>query len=282
MYDDFIEWMQFRGRSVDTAKLYALNVRMALGHPKGYRGRLMDKKLAPKTKRIVLASLRAYAMFKNDEQMTKVLRDVKLPPAIRVEAKTPLTQEHWINLIREIHNAAYLSVPMRAVLGMLVLRGFRVGDVCRLTRQEVLRAIDTGTLSFEAKGNRRLEYRAKPFMTYLRSLAQFERWGRVYELLTTSEERGQKQAVDNVEYTLKTVAARADLPPGVHPHKLRRTYAVYFLQQMQGDPEGLLKLKAQMQWADLNTASQYVDHSRSTELAQIEDALFKGLAKKTT
>lgn len=282
MYDDFIEWMQFRGRSEDTAKLYALHVRMANEHARGYRGRLMDKKLAPKTKRIVLASLRAYAMFKGDEQMTKILRDVKLPPAVRVQAKTPLSTEHWLDLMREIHDASYLSVPMRSVLGMLVLRGFRVGDVCRLTRQDVLRAIDTGILSFEAKGNRRLEYRAKPFLVHLRNLAQFERWDRVYELLTTSEERGQKQAIDNVEYTLKTVAERAGLPPGVHPHKLRRTYAVHFLQQMKDDPEGLLKLKQQMQWQDLNTTAQYSDHSRSKELAEVEDDLFKGLAKKTT
>ncbi len=273
--EDFSDWLVRRGRDEGTAKLYVHHVRLALTHKKGYLGRLMDKSLAPKTRRTILASLRSWALFKDDPKLEKDLKDIKLPPAVRKTPKTPLERAAWVALINEIDRADYVSDATRAVLGLMATRGFRVGDVLRLTREEVGSAIESGTLGFEAKGSRRLEYRSKGFNRYLVLLMEHKaKWQRVEDIFTASDNNARKQAIANVSYALRKVAKKCGLDPKqIHPHKLRRTYATYFLKEMAGDPEGLVKLKEHMCWADLTTASGYVDHVRKDELAEIEDRL---------
>jgi integrase len=70
------------------------------------------------------------------------------------------------------------------------------------------------------------------------------------------------------------LAEAAGIPPSeLTPHRLRRTYAVHFLDGVGGDLE---KLRQHMGWASIATAAQYVDHSRREEL----DAVAEQVARR--
>ena len=65
----------------------------------------------------------------------------------------------------------------------------------------------------------------------------------------------------------------------VHPHRFRTTYATEFLQRLEGDPEGVIKLMEQMGWSQIGTAMAYLRRDRRKELAQVEKQLAARRAK---
>lgn len=272
----FHQWILDNGRCEGTALLYEGHVRLAQeGYPR-LADRLLDRKLAPKTRRSALHALRAYAMFREDPKLLKQLGMIKLPPAVRKTAKLPLEEVELEDLIQAIDDSDE-ETPVRAVLSIMARRGLRVGDVLRLTRAEVKEALKTGVLAFEAKGGRRLEYGIVLMREALEELHEEKGWTTVAELVAPGTDDPQTMGRLYVWRALRRVSTAAGLDPrAVHPHRLRRTVATNMLKEFGGD---ITKLRSYFQWSSLNTASGYVDHQRLEEFDEIERKMLKRSTK---
>lgn len=242
----------------------------------GFRARLRDESLAPKTLHRIRAAGRQWAKFRGDAELEQALKDFKLPAARRQTVKMPIERAQLLAIVDELARADYLSTPMLAVIGLMACRGFRVSDVLRMRRVELLAAFETGVLSFLAKGRRRLEFGLVPsWEQHARSLAAIEGWTRIEDLISpkVDEKRRRRAACKAVQRALIELAGHCDIAK-MYPHRLRRTYAVEYLRQHAGDPEALLKLTQHMQWADESTALQYVNHVRGRELDAAGERIF--------
>jgi len=269
----FFQWLRDRGRSEGTAELYANDVTLCLGDSRGVTARLVTEGLAPKTKRHNLAALRAWAKFARDQKLVDVLDDIKLPPPERVTEKAPLSLEEWQDLLDTIPDL-HLPEPDENALTMIAIRGFRVGDVCRLSRKAVTQGLQTGILNFRGKSNRQLAWTVAPFEDELRFFASNRGWEKVCDLIAPNGKDRYKSARQRLYRAILRLADLLGIPQSeLSPHRLRRTYAVHFLDQVGGDLE---KLRQHMGWANISTAAQYVDHSRREEL----DALAAEMAKR--
>lgn len=276
---DFERYLQRLGLVQGTIDVYLTDLKQADLHD-GFLARLLDDKLAPKTRRHILAAGRHYAQFTRDQDLQEQLRLVRLPPARRRQQKIPMAREDLLQLVRVIRDPQVELAPaVRATLGLMACRGLRVGDVIRLERPQVTRALETGVLGYQAKGRRYLEFRVlRAYREFLELLAQQGKdWTTVGELLAPGGHREPKRrraaAAKVVERALGKLCAELRIW-GVHPHRLRRTYAVQYLQASKGDPEAAVKLQQHMRWASIATALEYVDHDRGAELDDAADRIF--------
>jgi integrase len=197
---------------------------------------------------------------------------------VRQSVKIPLEREEWFRVIDAIRDYQDLGDAMRAVLGMMAMRGFRCGDVMRMKRAEISAALETGTLSFEAKGSKRLEFAViDTFRPHLEALAAIDtRWTRVEDTVVAERslpERRHRAALRAVQRALAAVAASVEID-GVYPHRLRRTYATEYLRSLTGDPEAVVKLMQHMGWSNIATAMEYVNHQRGAELNAPAERMF--------
>lgn len=273
----FEEWLRRRNLSEGTVQLYRSHLKAAWRAPRP-EARLLSGNLAPKTLAAVRAALLSWATFVEDAVLTKRIKEIRLPKPVRLRPKLPLEKKDWLKLIDRIQASPALDNPCKACLGLIAVRGLRVSDVLRLRRDEILEALRTGQLSAVLKGNRRVEYSVTGnFEPLLRSLAAHKGWERVDELVSPRAQKDRrKAAVARLERLLRIVAKETGLDPvDVHPHRLRRTYAVEYLRMMKGDPEALMNLKIHMRWESIETAAQYVDHPREDKLVEIEERMFK-------
>lgn len=275
--DGFRAALANRGLAEGTIDTYLRDAATALEGP-GFLARLKDEAIAPKTKRHILATARHWARYRKDKKLRDQLDELRLPPARRKRAKVPIERDHLFALLDQIQQARDIPPATRAVIGLMATRGLRIGDVLRLTREEVERALAEGTLAFEAKGRRRLEFRVlrafKPWLLDLQQLGAGVAWARVQDLVAPRAVRAPRAAAHRaVERALVRLTVRSGIF-NAYPHRLRRTYAVEFLRQLQGDPEALIKLTQHMQWASTATALEYVDHQRGEELDEVADRMF--------
>lgn len=264
--DAFRAWMIKRGRSAGTASLYVSHLR-ACFNDKPITSRLITKKLSPNTKRTILAALRAYGKWAEDGDLLSTLSDLKLPAAARVVEKRPLERDEWDRILDAVELVS--DQPFRAALRMICIRGFRVGDVCRMTRKQIDKALEQKTMTFEAKGERFIGWGTVLFEESLVELLASRNWNRVADLLApgAGEEYRWRAARLNISRRFRFLEREAGLEKGsVTPHRMRRTYAVWFLKESGGD---LAALQQHMGWASLNTALKYVDHARAEELDAI-------------
>jgi integrase len=274
-FEAFKQWMIERGRDPSTAEEYIKDLKVALDHPQGPLGRLRQRNLAPKTLRRTMASLRAWCKFTKDNEFLNQLSDIRLPPDERASVKMPLTEKEWSALLDEVNNAEYLTEPERAVIGIMAVRGMRVGDVLRMSWRDLQNALSTGVLSFEAKRRKRTEYGIKQMRPYLEILAKEQDWEQVYHLLGDRRRGRVKFASASmaVSRALKDVGRKIGVPPKeLHPHRLRRTCAVYYLRAVGGDIE---KLRAWMDWESIETAQNYVDFHKREELDDVADKMIQ-------
>lgn len=273
----FRSWLEERGLTAGTIDVYLGDLKKAV-EAGGFVKRLRNDELAPKTRRHILAAARRWADFDDDAQLTAQLKMIRLPPPRRKAAKIPITRDQLLELVDEVERADYLNDTMRAVMLLMACRGLRCGDVLRLRRVELDRARDDGTLSFEAKGRRRLEF--KVLKTYRRSITMLARqpgsWKQVDELVSPiADAKGRRKAAARaVERALVKIGVKLGIL-GLHPHRLRRTYAVEYLRTLKGDPEALIKLTQHMQWSSMVTAMEYVDHARGDELDSYAERIFE-------
>jgi site-specific recombinase XerC len=279
--DGFRAHLTRRGEADATIVNYISQVRQP-GGPERVRSRA----LAPKSRRVVLAAWRAYARFlaRSDDPTTVKdgallladLADVKLPSAVRKTPQIPLPRPLYVALRAAIDTDPSLTPAERAALGIIACRGLRSTDVRRIRRTEVAAALKGGILSFTAKGEKQIEFGVTPvYRGYLEILAEeFEGSGQkfVWELLAPTSASAHK----SLERLLKRVARTLTLEdygvdlPAVRLHIMRRTYAVAFSEAVNGD---IVRLMKHMQWANIATAANYVDHSRREDDAVAEEML---------
>ena len=272
----FYRWLKERNRSDGTIRGYLSDVGRALSYPNLLQ-ELYEDDLSPSTRQRKKAAIRAWARFRKDGELLELLSDLRLPAPRRQRAATPLPKDTWKRLRTAIATDPHLGDPERAILGMIAARGFRVGDVLRLRRLECVSGLQDGVLAFVAKGGRTLEYGVKPFEKELQLLVSGKIFGRVVNLVVKGdfeEDQIYRSAETLLTRTLRAVADRADLDiDRLHLHRLRRTYAVYWLEAAKRRGKGLEDLKQHMGWANLATAERYVDHDRRKELEEIGEDL---------
>lgn len=266
----FRTWLLENGRSEGTARLYALNVASCLKDDAGKTARLISRKLAPKTRHANRAALLAYARFTEDAEFEKRLKAVRLPPSDRTKVRPELDRAAWAALIDAIAAAKRYSRPKKAVLLIICMRGLRCSDVLRLRRPDVLHAIRSGTLIGETKGGKRIEWKAEAFRDQLEVLASYPDWDQVTDLvvptsLQTDEYKRRHNAVTVLGRVITRIAKKVEID-GVHPHRLRHTYATHFVDLFSGDPRAIVKLQKHMGWSNLATAAIYVDAVSHEEL----------------
>jgi len=272
--DKFKVWLLERGRTEGTADAYATNLRSCAADRKGLTHRLVAGALSPNTLRSNLAALRAWALYIEDPKLGKRLGDIRLPPARRIHTKQPLALDTLRTLIKHLQVCKMPSEAMRQVLLIMAIRGFRSGDVLRLRRTEILRALDTGKLIYEGKGRKRIEFAARPFRAQLEALSQITGWNRVRELIAKSD--NPKVASVKVWRAARRAASEVGIAD-MNPHRLRHTFATRYLEQLGGDPNAIIKLQKFMGWESMNTAARYVDAVSQDELDAIGAGLVSGL-----
>jgi integrase len=270
----FKAWLLERGRTESTADAYVTNLRSCAADRKGLTHRLVGGNLAPNTLRSNLAALRAWALYIEDPEFGKRLGDIRLPPARRVHTKQPLAMVALRRLIKHLQTCRMPSEAMRQVLLIMAIRGFRSGDVLRLRRTEILRALDTGKLVYEAKGRKRLEFAAEPLRAHLEALVQIKGWDRVRDLIARSQD--PKVASVKVWRAARRAASEVGITD-MNPHRFRHTFATRYLEQLRGDPNAIIKLQKFMGWESMNTAARYVDAVSQDELDAIGAGLVSGL-----
>lgn len=271
--DQFEQWLLDRGRSDGTARSYRHHMKLC-GESRSLTARLLEKKFAPKSRRAYMAALSSWAAYTKDSELAERIKDIKLPPAVRVTPKTPLDLDAWRRLIKAIR-VAKLRPGMRQILMLMAMRGMRCGDVLRITRRDISAALMTRTLSFEAKGARRLEYEIDVIRPMLVELVEIPGWSSVRDLV------GKRASADRVIGTrIRRVLSSVGLKVSIvnlYPHRLRRTYATWFLRAIGPDPQALVKLKDHMQWANIATAAEYTDDVSRSELGAVGSKLMRDL-----
>lgn len=270
---DFRVWMLERGRSEGTADLYITNIKTCAADKRGMTARLVGGKLAPNTLRLNLASLRAWARFTEDVKMQRRLADIRLPAARRVTSKPPLELEQWRKVVAHLQTCK-MDEAMRQVLLIMALRGMRSGDVLRMTKAEVQRAVDTGKLIYEGKGRKRIEFSAKPLMAPLRALAAMPGWSRVRDLIAERPSTAKLKVWRCSRRTAKQVGIKE-----MNPHRYRHTFATNYLKQLAGDPNAIIKLQKYMAWESMSTAARYVDSVSQDQLDVVGDELIGDLLR---
>lgn len=265
-----------RGRVAATAATYVSNLRAcadAAGDAQDVQRlirRLIGDELAPNSLRTNLAALRAWAKFAKDAALSSALEDLRLPPARRVRTKMPLSDQDLRRFVRYVASEAPMSDAMRQVILIMALRGLRSGDVLRIRRPEVIRAIATGKLIYEGKGRKRIEFAAAPIRAQLDALSKITGWDRVRDLIVDSE--NPKVAAKAVWRAVRRAAQAVGIDD-MHPHRLRHTFATRYLKQLEGNPNAIKWLQKYMDWESPATAMRYVDAVSQDEL----DAVGAGL-----
>lgn len=279
--DKFRSWLLARGRNEDTAELYVGNLKSCAADPKGLTHRLVSKGLSPNSRRTNLAALAAWAKFTKDGDLRNELDEIKLPPARRVTPKVPHTAEEWKRLVTHLRTCpirqrdhAVKAEPMRQVLLIIAIRGLRCGDVLRIQRRDVVRALDSGVLAYTGKGSKRHEIAVAPIRDQLTELAKVSGWDRMGDLVSSGKSR--RASARKAARQLAALAKRAGIK-GVYPHRFRHTFAISFLEQLKNDPNALIKLTRYMGWDNIQTAARYVDHVSQEQLDTIGAGIVGGL-----
>ena len=281
--DDFHDWLQRRGRG-RSANQYRKVVGRWLGDPEKVFAMMTSRRYSPNYRCHLIACTRAWARFTDDTELLKRLSDIKRPAPAPQTAREPFDFDEWFAIRDEIDDAEYLTDAKRNVCALIAMRGIRCGDVLRLTKRNMTRAVRTGTLAFEGKGERWQNYSADPLQPYLEGLIDC-RWPgkRVCNLVCpgSADEHAQESAGRAIRKAFDLVAVELEMEPeDLYAHRFRHTYATYFLQEMAGDPEAVFKLQQQMGWAQLSAAANYLRRSRREELDGVESRLLSGRKRK--
>ncbi len=272
--DGFRDWLEGRLRRPNTAAAYARNVRLCYADPGGVLGRLRNDELAPSTRRCQFAALKQYARYAGDSKLTEKLEDVRdmLPRAEPVEDRQPMEDEDWVLLREEVREATYLGPELQGACGLVIFRGFRVGDVCKMTRKNIRRATHSGTLSFQAKKGRQHNFGiVSTYGWAVELLAGCSgKWTQVCDLIS----EGQPNVVldsakERIRRALRKSAKRCGVEPGeVYPHRLRHNYVLAYYRASGNDLEAT---RQHIGHSDIATTARYIrkiDRERTDAIAE--------------
>ena len=278
--DDFEKWNLDRGRTTETAHGYRLDVASCLKERSPHR-RLLDDSLSPKRRRRLLAAMRSWCKFTRDDDLRERLEDLRLPAPTRATDKVPLEADDWISFVEAVY-AWRGNVVVKSVILIMCDRGLRVSDVLRMTHEQLDDALERDVFVLTTKGGRRVRFSTKVVREHLQVIDRASRkigWNRLAEVVSPRAKNPMTAARLRVWRAVRRISYDLALRD-MHPHRLRRTYAVDFLRELKGDPEALVKLQNHMGWADLNTAAGYVDHSRLEELDEVSARMAERRRKK--
>lgn len=269
--EEFLEWMKKAGYKPGSIATYRSVLSSFLDIPDVMK-KLSDSKLAPKTRHTHFSVLRSYADWSKDEILLDQLKGFRrrLPSARRKTPRPPLSPKHLV-AVRESLN---FDKPVDLVIGLMATRGFRVGDVVRLRREEVETGVVTKTLSYEAKKGQRLEWGTGLFWEPLETLWNLaeagDPWEQVADVIAKGDDAETRRvnARWQVEHRCKQIGEQLGIP--LYPHRLRRTIALNYLEAVSGD---ITKLMKWMGWQNIATAYTYVDHVDRGELEDFEDKM---------
>lgn len=283
--EGFRGWLRSRGRSASTQDSYVNAVTRLLAYEDPLEP-ILDRENSPLYRRFLVSAYRQWALYSGDNDLYASLEGgaLKLPPALRRAARKPCTRKEWFALMDAIENREIgFREPIRSVVGIIVTRGVRCGDVLRLKEKEIQDAIRTGTLGYEGKGQRRIEYSAAPLLPYLEELAE-QRWGRgsrLYNLVCPRSKNPVDQASRKIRRALDKLAVEFGYEPSeLFAHRFRHTYANEFLSELKGDPRAVFLLQEQMGWAKPETARSYVARAERKELDKLESQMFSGRKRR--
>jgi site-specific recombinase XerC len=278
---EFGNWLARRGRSPVTIRAYRVCL-LQCAKTRSLTDRLVGDVLAPKSKRLNKAALAAWAKYTKDGDLKNDLDDVRLPPPSRLRPKIPLVTADWQRLVRHVEAHDRMPVHEKACVLIMARRGLRVADVLRIERKHAQRALATGRFSYSAKGSKRIEISAAPIRAALESLVNAGKWTTVVDLFDVSgptPEDTMKLCSQRVRRAIARCGKDLELDD-VHPHRLRRSYATFFLQQHHGDPQAMVKLVEHMAWSGIAVAAGYVDGVSAADLdrigAEMIDDLLEG------
>ncbi len=177
--------------------------------------------------------------------------------------KYPLTVEQWKAYI-DVVQRSRMNAPTRATILVMAQRGLRVSDVLRITRKAALESLRSGKLAYEGKGGKRIEIAVRPIREAIEILTALPDWECVADLFGVDRET----AANRVRRAVARCGAALKIT-GAHPHQLRRTYALAFLKEHDGDPQAIMKLVAHMHWSGVAVAAGYVDSVNLGELDEV-------------
>jgi integrase len=289
--DGFHAWLHKRGRS-RSADQYRRVVGRWLNDPESEEAKMTARRLSPNYRRFLVACIRSWAKYTKNNDLKEKLEDIKLPAPVARDVREPFELEEWFDIRDAIADDPTIGDAKKHVCGIIAMRGIRCGDVLRLTKRDISRALDTGTLKFESKGERWQSFSAEPLREHLEGLLACD-WTRrnirrstdkahhptrVCNLICPGSTYGNAQATAGrvIRKVFDMLAEKLDMEPeDLYAHRFRHTYATYFLQEMKGDPEAIFKLQQQMGWARLDTAANYLRRSRREELDEVEERLLR-------
>jgi integrase len=271
--EGFSQWLRGRLRREKTAEAYARNVKLCM-RGRDPLARLRDEDLAPSTRRCQYSALKAYARYCGDDRLLGQLEDVRdmLPRPEPVEDRQPLEDGYYDRFCAALLEAYYLGPELHGACAMIAFRGFRVGDVCRMTQQNLRRALRTGSLDFRAKKGRQHSFGV--LSTYSWCIEQLAsssgRWTTVGELLVgTDKGTVAKNAKNKIRRGLRKVARRAGVDPDeVYPHRLRHNYVLRYYRAAGNDLEAT---RQHVGHSDIATTARYIrkiDRARTDAIAE--------------
>jgi integrase len=272
--DGFRDWLTGRLRRSNTAEAYARNVRLCFEHPAGALGRLRDDELAPSTRRCQFAALKQYARYAGDDKLLAKLEDIRdmLPRSEPVEDRQPMDEDDWAALRDEIREATYLGPELHGACGMIMFRGFRVGDVCKMTRKNLRKAVGSGTLAFAAKKGRRHNYGiVSTYLWAVELLADCPgKWVQVCDLISQGDpDVVVLSAKERIRRALRKSAKRCGVDPDeVYPHRLRHNYVLAYYRASGNDLEAT---RQHIGHSDIATTARYIrkmDRERTDAIAE--------------
>lgn len=272
----FGSWLQEAAYNPRTISVYLSTLRKVASFPIPFHA-LLDSKAAPNTLHLRYAVLNTYAKWKKDQQLLDQLAQFRrrIPSARRVKPRPPMTHAE----LERVMQALDWEKPVDLVIMLMALRGFRVGDVLRLQRDQIKEALETGTLAYVAKKGQRQEWGTGLFVEPLETLFHIgdrgeEPWESVADIIARGDDRHQA-ARWQVEYRCRQLGK--ELKMNIYPHRLRRTRATFYLEAVNGD---VTKLTKWMGWQNVTTAYGYVDHADRDDLEGFEKKM-KVAAEKT-
>lgn len=275
--DQFEKWLARRGRSERTREQYVRVMTGTFLKCSDPLQPILNRKHSSCYRRHLALVLKSWAKFSKDVALTEQIEELTLPAPVRKKARTPLSRDEWFQVIDAI-DACEFRPALKAVMGLIVVRGLRCSDALRIERADVENAAKTGVLSFVAKGDRRIEFSTGPIEKYLNALLELDAWPRnkpVWYLVTRRGARTCQSAAKRVRRAIKELARTAGVDESeLYAHRMRHTYVNAFLAELEGDPRAVFLLQDQMGWANLNTARNYVARGTRAELDRFEEKLF--------
>ena len=247
--EEYLSWLRYaRGYSEKTIQAYGRDIRDFLLYLKGegldyrklsrdemreYIASLLSRGLSHRSLSRHLSSLRGLYgyLMREGAVLTNPLAGIRAPKARKVLPDVLGKKERERLLSFRAKRGDPLALRDEAIVLLLLSTGLRASELLSLD----LSSLDFQRRLLRAMGKGRKE-RVVPFSKDASSsLSRYISEGR--PLLERKEEsalflnaRGGRLGVRGLEDILRRMGERLGLPPGLHPHEFRHTFATYLLE----------------------------------------------------